>query len=520
VWAAAFVLILNAILTLTQATGGTTPWGGVNLSNGRMTGTSGNPVNTAGLSLLAVWLGGLAFFGGGLPPWSRRLAAVGAVCGLVPIVLSVSRAAYIGLAVAAVLLVAALLLRRRWRSVAVLGVVAVLFVAGTMAYSSRSGGHIAQTVPGSIVAQDASATAAGTGPSLSDSDTQRIEFWRVALDAVQERPILGYGPGAYAAAYRLFVPAARLQAEPNTVVSDPHNMPLLLASTIGIPGLLLALTLLAGGVLVLVVRAGKSLWRREPEPDGSRATIGMVYALAVLAYLMVSPTDLVTVAPLMLVLGAALGPPAERARLSVVLPAFQSRKGVGQAVTGVLALACGVAFVVVLVMGVRLYQADIASAKAAQQRSIAESVRAGELFPWYPHFPQVAGGMLWRQAMTQDPAKPNTGDAERGEALLKKSLAYDPGQVSQQPHPPRHARLRVLLCHGGGQRCHGGQDHERLPPGLPTHGGGRLVLAERGSAGAGGHRRCGGGAGPGQASRSHSEAGGLRHSHPRRVTSC
>jgi O-antigen ligase len=432
VWAAVFVLVLNAILTLTQATGGTTPWGGVDLSNGRMTGTSGNPVNTAGLCLLAVWLGGLAFFGGELPRWSRRLAGLGALSGLVPIVLAVSRAAYIGLGVAAVLLAAVFLLRHRWRSVAVLGAVAVLVAAGTVAYSARSGGHIA-SLPVSAVTQDASTPAtaqeAAKGPSLGDSDAQRVEFWKVALDAVQKRPLLGYGPGAYASAYRLFVPAARLQAEPTTVVSDPHDFPLLVASTIGIPGLLLTLALLGGGVVVLALRAAKSLWRREAEPGGGRATIGLVFALAVLAYLMVSPTDLVTMVPLMLVLGAALGQGSEHARLSVMLPAVQSRKGVGQAVTGVLAVACTVALVVALVMGVRAYQADIASAQGTKLRSVEEAVRAGERFPWYPHYLQVAGGMLWRRAVTQDAAQPNKADAKRGEEMIKMSLAYDPGQV-------------------------------------------------------------------------------------------
>ena len=180
---------------------------------------------------------------------------------------------------------------------------------------------------------------------------------------------------------------------------------------------------------MLALRAGTSLWRREAEPGGSRATIGLVYALAVLAYLMVSPTDLVTVAPLMLVLGAALGPASERTRLSVMLPAVQSRKacwagcdrGTGAGLHGRAGGGAG--------HGRAPYQADIASASGAKLRSVEEAVRAGELFPWYPHYTQVAGGMLWRRALTQDAAQPNKADAERGEELLKKSLAYDPGQV-------------------------------------------------------------------------------------------
>ena len=46
-----------------------------------MTGTTGNPVNLAGLCLLAAWLGGLALLDGGLSRLNRYVAAAGAVSG-------------------------------------------------------------------------------------------------------------------------------------------------------------------------------------------------------------------------------------------------------------------------------------------------------------------------------------------------------------------------------------------------------------------------------------------------------
>ena len=75
---------------------------------GRMTGTTGNPINLAGFGLLGIWLallaGGDGGFAAGLAGRSRVAAraavAVGAACGLLAIVLSVTRAAYLGVAAA------------------------------------------------------------------------------------------------------------------------------------------------------------------------------------------------------------------------------------------------------------------------------------------------------------------------------------------------------------------------------------------------------------------------------------
>ena len=211
IWAAALVLFLNATMAATQALGGGIPWGGVTLTEGRMTGTTGNPVNMAGLCLLAAWLGGLALLHGGLSRLNRYVAAVGAVSGLIATVLAVSRASYIGLGVAFLVLAAVVLLRRRWRAALALGVVLVLFVAGTFAYegsSQRIGGAL-----GGAAAEGAQGSSAADS-STQQSDQQRVEFWRVALSATAERPVFGYGPGAYATAFRLFVPAARIQEIP------------------------------------------------------------------------------------------------------------------------------------------------------------------------------------------------------------------------------------------------------------------------------------------------------------------
>ena len=425
IWAATLVLFLNATMSATQALGGGIPWGGVSLVEGRMTGTTGNPVNMAGLCLLAAWLGALALLHGGLSRLNRYVAAAGALSGLTATVLAVSRASYIGLGIGFVVLAAVVLLRRRWKAAVVLGVVLVLFVAGTFAYQGSS-----QRIGGALSGAASQATSgSGSGESsTSQSDQQRVEFWRVALKATGERPVFGYGPGAFATAFRLFVPTALIQQIPNLVVSDPHDFPLLLSSTTGIPGLLFGLGLLFAATAVLGVRAVRGLRRPRGEVgDGfGPVTAAAAYVLAVLAFLLVSPTDLVTVCPLMLVLGAAVGAPVAGARLSVEVSAVVGRPALGKfvvAAAGTVGLAL---FVLALVMGIRFYEADIASVNASRYTDSGQATRAAGLFPWYPHYEQVAGSLIWRTALNNNGT---SAEAERGQRLLLSSLTYDPGQV-------------------------------------------------------------------------------------------
>ena len=447
---ASLVLIIVGSAAFIQAVGGSIPWGGVSISGGRMTGTTGNPVNLAGIALMAVWLGVLALDSvrGAAAEWIRILAAVGSFFGLMAIILSVTRAAYLGLAVAVAVAGIYWLWGRRWRELGVLAAVVVLFIAGTLAYSP--GGRnsspleegtavgeqeqVVETTDGAT-AQDAPAEAQdapaeeGQGQGggfgsrllqLTASDQTRIAMWKSGLKGALERPLVGYGPGAYPLAYQLFMPADEMQSAPNTVSSDPHDAALLLAAGMGFPGALLALGLVLGAVVVLL--------RRRSIPSA-------VYGLGVMAYLVVSPVDMVTVVPLALVLGSALGPPGEEGKFSW----RPSPGSFGRFLAPAVAVLAGLALAGSLYFGVQFYRADVAAYAAAREKSGAQAEKAAELFPYIPRYALQAGAPMWRVGSKQD--RPEL--IQRGEELLRESLRINPS------YTPAHVDLTRLYLDEG-----------------------------------------------------------------------
>ncbi|NLE74139.1 MAG: O-antigen ligase family protein [Actinobacteria bacterium] len=429
VWVGSFTVLVTGVVAIVQMWGGSTVWSGAEAfwEQGRMTGSSGNPVNLSGMCLFAVWLGAVALTRADLPRSARVAAASGAVMGLVGQVLAIGRAGYIGLMVGAVVCAAALLLVRRWRAVLLVGLAAVMVLGLTLMYSASLG----EEVGGIASRVEESATG-----ELSLGDQYRTEFWRIALDAVREKPVTGYGQGAYVVAYRAFVSPETAAAQPNTAVSDPHQVALLLASGSGVPGLLLG-----GGVLVsvLVLCAIRFLKRRREGGFGeSRWAIcapevpPLVYGLAASAFLAVSPVDLVVAAPLGLVLGSGLGGPSAGAWSSWEIGQWSG----GKTITYVLSAVAVAGVVATFVVGVRFLQADVAFGEAMRNKTAAEAQRATNLMPLVPEYAQVAGAIMWRRGLgvlaTGDGAAAEADHAlvTEGETILLQGVRHEPTSVN------------------------------------------------------------------------------------------
>lgn len=485
---AAVLVSIAGLVALAQALGAhTIPWLGEHTYwplptswPGRMTGTTGNPINLAGVGLLGLWLallaGGDGGFAAGLSERprlaARAVVAVGAACGLLAIVLSVTRAAYLGVAVALVGVVVLLVRRRRARILIVVGVVLAVLLAG--AFVRLAGGRSSGSLAGRL---GATHTRAG---ALDSSDRVRLKLWHEAVAGIGDRPLLGYGAGAFVVADRLHRPRSLRVSEPWQVASDPHSVPLLVGSTSGVPGLLLL-----GAIVALTAAAiGRHVWRatapfgfagaaddsagappRNPgasagdEADQWPAAAGLAYLGAVGVFLLVSPLDAVTAVPLAVIAGATLGRPRADSCLTRELQLPVRRRGALVLRVAVVAVAVAVlAGVAVLVA--QYYRADRQMGTYQRTGSLTALEHAAALFPWEPMYPLEAGGRLWRAGMTNG----DQAQVSRGNDLLRDGISRDPtGAIG-------YAELERLAIAQGkqAQAAQPARDGLRWNPGHPV----------------------------------------------------
>lgn len=317
---------------------------GLGLFEGRAQGLMGNPVFLAALCAGGLWLV-LARERQAARPlmW---LALAGFLAGAIE--LSGSR---ISLAVAFVVViwfVVAHLRRAAWSRAAFV----VLAIAAGFA--------IAQ-VPGTPQASGAERVGADASNGLGP----RVQLWRAAIDAVGDRPLLGYGPGRTQAATspRRSLSLARYEG-PDVLFADAHNFIVEVLTTTGILGF--------AAFLAWLVLAG----RRARGPLAGFAVVGAVAML--LEPLNVGLTPLV-----LLALGAAAADAAEPALTGSSW--FRSRLAVG---ISLVTLVAGVAFGVVLISGDTHYRS------ALRDGSFGELSAADRRFPPWPQVPGVRASLL------------------------------------------------------------------------------------------------------------------------------
>ncbi len=195
----------------------------------------------------------------------QRLFALAAlVLGLVALVLTYSRGAWMGMVVSLGLLALLLALRftRHWPPFWRRTLPLLLLVGGTVALVVL----VTQVEPLRVRVMS---LVAGREDS---SNNFRINVWTAALAMVQDRPWLGIGPGN--TAFNLIYP---LYQQPKFNALSAYSIPLELLVEAGVPGLLAGL-----GVLVVAVRTGLAAGRGEgPLALPSLAAVAVFLGLAV-----------------------------------------------------------------------------------------------------------------------------------------------------------------------------------------------------------------------------------------------
>jgi putative inorganic carbon (HCO3(-)) transporter len=173
----------------------------------------------------------------------RAFALATLVLGIVALVLTYSRGAWMGM-VASLAVLALLLAMRQtrdwpplWRRLFPL----LLLVGGGLVLAVL----VAKVEPLRVRAMS---LLAGREDS---SNNFRINVWMAALQMIQDRPVLGIGPGN--TAFNLIYP---LYQQPKFNALSAYSIPLELAVEAGIPGLLAGLALLLASV-----RVGLAQWR-------------------------------------------------------------------------------------------------------------------------------------------------------------------------------------------------------------------------------------------------------------------
>jgi O-antigen ligase len=408
----AAALVVTAVVAGLQAASVPTWWGSAGVVGGRVTGTLGNPVHLAAFGLVGVWLAvAAAETIRGDRVWRIVLLAAG-VAGAVCIVLSVSRAAYLGGLAAAVYLLVVWVRARRRALVVALCVVLAALAAGAFVYAS--GGGSGGTVWSRLTA------VAGQG-DLGAGDVKRTGLWHEGLSAVAARPLTGYGPGAFVVADRLYADAADKIVHPWAFASDAHSLPVELASTGGLVALLLVVAGVAAGVWSSRLSAAVARERGEGEDELPLGGLpARAYLLAALVYLVVSPLDLVILAPVAIA-AALLCPPRREGRF-----AWRLGKGEGAGAARAAAVVMAVAGVVLVVgvvwAGQRAWRADRAFTDTARTRTWQGAARAAELAPWEAFYALEAGSRRWRDGLSSvDPPQ-----IARGKSELERGVAADP----------------------------------------------------------------------------------------------
>ncbi|MGZ5357378.1 MAG: O-antigen ligase family protein [Solirubrobacterales bacterium] len=267
-----------------------------------------------------------------------------------------------------------------------------------------------------------------------DLRSDRGDFWRVALDDLEAEPLSGRGAGGFRYSYLL-------SRDADQQPEDPHSVVMLMASELGLPGLVLFGLFVGAGAL--------ALWRSRRV--GSAAAALAASAAGIGAYWLVHAGvewfwayPSITL-PMAYALGAAAAPAHSEPRGG---PRAPSRGAVaGGVAAGLVALA-----LVPLWLSERYMDAALDSGSAGRERAYADLDRAADLNP-------LSDRPLAAEAIIAEGA----GDYERALAALARAQERKPDEWTLfyleariRARLDRDAALRALarardLNPGGGE---------------------------------------------------------------------
>jgi O-antigen ligase len=384
-WAFAVAGALTGVAAIAERAG----WTAVGDGFGeRVGGLLGQPAHLGAIGVLLVPVTiGLALEVRDRTAWLRWSLWGAAGAALVAVLLSQTRGAWLGLAVAVVVWVGAQRSPTRWHRtrrplvvVTVVGLAVVVLVAGPVGDRVR-------------------ATFESGG-----SATGRIDEWVVASAVLAQHPFVGVGPEGY----RIEVPAtidddyAREHGR-EVMVDRAHSGPLDVAVTGGLPAL--------AAYLALLAVVGRRVWRarRDPSPIVAGMAVAVIgYAIQQLVLFPLAEVD-----PLVWLLAGSVLVAGERSQ-----PGGARRRGAGPIVLAVVAAGLAVLGAVAVAAD---HRAGAASRLAAHGRVADALAHADAALASNPLSPDA-----WYLASSIAASAEAIVDVDRAIALAEEGLGWSP----------------------------------------------------------------------------------------------
>jgi putative inorganic carbon (HCO3(-)) transporter len=203
-------------------------------------------------------------------PWRRAAAATATLLIVAGVVLSYSRGAAVGLAIAFIAMAA--LRYVRVRTFVVVAVLVVCVVASVPQYRARL---LTLTEVSDLASESDGSSQVGT--SIAGRATENV----AAFYAFAEHPLLGVGPGLFGTVYGDY--AERVQGDFRNVKAsarEAHNLYLGVAAENGVPGIICL-----GGVFAVTLRELGRARRRCLERRPDLAALAAGFIVAIVAYM-------------------------------------------------------------------------------------------------------------------------------------------------------------------------------------------------------------------------------------------
>lgn len=242
------------------------------------------------------------------------------------------------------------------------------------------------------------------------SGLTRTQIWQAAIEAIKERPILGWGADTFRLVFPRFKPVDYVSAAGGMSVADnAHNYPLHLAAGVGIPGMLM----LYGVFVWAGVRSFRTVFGRSH--DVSRIVIGAFWAAAA-GYLLQLSVGLSVTGTTFLLWTALAVVLAPTARVVVVTA---PRWGAVAAVALLCAAALGIGYQGLVILADNAY---LRSVSTAGTESIEAARRAARLQPLNGVYKEAVGLAYFARA--REHLSAGAAAQERGEDTAPYAAAF------------------------------------------------------------------------------------------------